>query len=50
MANKNHIIVKNVSIRTIIKEGFDYICITGIARLKNAEEPKDVIKNWKSFC
>lgn len=46
MANKNHIIVKNVSIRTIIKEGFDYICITDIARLKNAEEPKDVIKNW----
>ena len=46
MANKNHIIVKNVSIRTIIKEGFDYICITDIARQKNAEEPKDVIKNW----
>ena len=46
MANKNHIIVKNVSIRTINKDGFDYICITDIARLKNAEEPKDVIKNW----
>ena len=46
MANKNHIIVKNVSIRTINKDGFDYICITDIARQKNAEEPKDVIKNW----
>ncbi|MBR4803750.1 MAG: KilA-N domain-containing protein, partial [Bacteroidales bacterium] len=24
----------------------DFICITDIARLKNPEEPKDVVKNW----
>ena len=46
MANKNHIIVKNVSIRTIIKEGFDYICITDIAKQKNSIDPNAVISNW----
>lgn len=28
------------------KDGIDYICITDIARQKNAAEPKDVVKNW----
>lgn len=28
------------------KDGIDYICITDIARQKNAVEPKDVVKNW----
>ena len=46
MAKKNEIIVKDVSIRTMTVNGFDYICITDIARQKNAEEPKDVVKNW----
>ena len=46
MANKNHIIVKNVSIRTIIKDGFDYICITDIAKQKNSIDPNAVISNW----
>ncbi len=27
-------------------DGVDYICITDIARQKNAQEPKDVVKNW----
>ena len=26
--------------------GIDYICITDIARLKNPDAPKDVVKNW----
>ena len=46
MAKKNDIIVKDISIRTMKVNGSDYICITDIARQKNAEEPKDVVKNW----
>ena len=46
MAKKNEIIVKNVVIKTMTKDGIDYICITDIARQKNAAEPKDVVKNW----
>lgn len=40
------IIVKDTSIRTLLKNGIDYICITDIARQKNSVEPKDVVKNW----
>ena len=38
--------VKDVNIRTMTKNGIDYICITDIARQKNEAEPKDVVKNW----
>lgn len=40
------LIVKDTTIRTLSKEGIDYICITDIARQKNPVEPKDVVKNW----
>lgn len=40
------IIVRNQTIKTQIKDGVDYICITDIARQKNPIEPKDVVKNW----
>ncbi len=40
------ITVKDTTIRTINENGFDYICITDIARQKNPIEPKDVVKNW----
>ena len=40
------IIVKNQTIKTLSKNGVDYICITDIARQKNAIELKDVVKNW----
>ena len=40
------IIVKNQTIKTLTKDGVDYICITDIARQKNPIEPKDVVKNW----
>ena len=40
------IIVRNQTIKTLTKDGVDYICITDIARLKNPAEPKDVVKNW----
>ncbi len=40
------ITVKDRTIRTIKVNDTDYICITDIAKQKNAAEPKDVIKNW----
>ena len=40
------IIVKEIVIKTMQKDGIDYICITDIARQKNPAEPKDVVKNW----
>lgn len=40
------LIVKETMIRTLVKNGMDYICITDIARQKNPNEPKDVVKNW----
>ena len=46
MAKQNIMTVKDVNIRTITKDGIDYICITDIARQKNEAEPKDVVKNW----
>ena len=46
MAKQNTMTVKDLSVRTLNKNGIDYICITDIARQKNAVEPKDVVKNW----
>lgn len=47
MAKKvTNIQVKDTLIRTMQQNGIDYVCITDIARQKNAEEPKDVVKNW----
>lgn len=47
MAKKaTNIEVKDTVIRTLQQDGIDYVCITDIARQKNAEEPKDVVKNW----
>ena len=46
MAKKNEIIVRDVTIKTMNVNGMDYICITDIARQKNPNEPKDVVKNW----
>ena len=46
MVKKSEIYVKEAVIRTMTKDGIDYICITDIARQKNAVEPKDVVKNW----
>ncbi len=46
MAKKSVITVKDVNIRTMTVNGIDYICITDIARQKNENEPKDVVKNW----
>lgn len=40
------IIVKDQTIKTINKDGIDYICITDIAKQKNDEDPNGVIGNW----
>ena len=42
----SNIEVKDALIRTILQDCIDYVCITDIARQKNADEPKDVVKNW----
>lgn len=41
------IVVKDTTIRTMSKNGIDYICITDIARQKNSAEPKDVVKKMR---
>ena len=46
MAKKNEIIVKDVAIKTMSKDGIDYMSITDIARQKNATDPNGVIANW----
>ena len=46
MTNNNIITVKDVNIRTMKKDGVDYICITDIARQKNSVDPNGVIGNW----
>lgn len=46
MAKKSEIAVKDVIIRTIRKDGTDFICITDIAKQKNSIDPNGVIANW----
>ena len=46
MANLNKITVKDVNIRTIKKNGVDYISLTDIAKQKNTNDPNGVIGNW----
>ena len=46
MAKNNEIIVKEVAVKTIKHGNVDYICMTDIARMKNAIDPNGVIANW----
>ena len=46
MTKNKTIIVKGINIATIKVGKENYISLTDIARNKNAEEPKDVVKNW----
>lgn len=46
MAKTTSITVKDTIIRTLKKDGVDFICITDIARLKNPIDPNGVIGNW----
>jgi hypothetical protein len=46
MAKTKIINVKGIGITTIKQNGEDFISLTDIARNKNPDEPKDVVKNW----
>ncbi len=46
MKKSKIIIVKGISIATLKQGNEDYISLTDIARNKNEQEPKDVVKNW----
>ena len=46
MKSDKVIIVKGIPVATTKVQNEDYISLTDIARNKNAEEPKDVVKNW----
>ncbi|MBN2729192.1 MAG: KilA-N domain-containing protein [Bacteroidales bacterium] len=46
MAKNQLIMVQNIPIATFKSQNGDYISLTDIARNKNANEPKDVVKNW----
>ena len=47
MAVKNQqITVKGIEISIFQQRNADYISLTGIARYKNPNEPKDIVKNW----
>ncbi|HYK75577.1 MAG TPA: KilA-N domain-containing protein [Daejeonella sp.] len=46
MAKKQTLIVQGISISTFKIDNENYISLTDIARNKNADEPKDVVKNW----
>ena len=46
MAKQKEIIVKDTTIRSFSQNGWDYICITDIARQKNTEDPNAVVGNW----
>ena len=46
MSKNSEIAVKDVLIRTMIKDGVDFICITDIAKQKNPIDPNGVIANW----
>jgi hypothetical protein len=40
------LIVQNVVINIASQDAGDYISLTDIARIRNVNEPKDVVKNW----
>jgi hypothetical protein len=46
MTSKGSLLVQNTLVSfTRIEQG-DFISLTDIARVKNPDEPKDVVKNW----
>ena len=49
MVNNNIITVKDVNIRTMKKDGVDYICITDIARLRRQMKAQDEIRKEREL-
>lgn len=46
MKKSSKIIVKDIAVTFISKDGSDYLSLTDMAKSKNAEFPADVVKNW----
>jgi hypothetical protein len=46
IVKQNKIIVQNIDITLVKINNEDFISLTDIARSKNNDEPKDVVKNW----
>ena len=46
MPKTQSFIVKDTTIRSFTQNGFDYLCITDIARQRNSLEPNVVVGNW----
>ena len=46
MSKLKIITVKGIGVSTLKINGEDFISLTDIARNKNPDEPKDVVKNW----
>lgn len=46
MKKSSKIIVKDIVVTFISKDGSDYLSLTDMAKSKNAEFPADVVKNW----
>lgn len=43
---KTELIIKDTKVSFFSREEDDFISLTDIARYKNADEPKDIVKNW----
>ena len=43
---KKNLVVKNINVNFFSQSEEDYISLTDIARYKNSNEPKDIVKNW----
>jgi len=43
---ENILVVKDININFFSQKEEDFISLTDIARYKNSDEPKDVVKNW----
>lgn len=46
MTKNKKIVVKDIAISFISKDGSDYLSLTDMAKSKNADFPADVVKNW----
>ncbi len=46
MKKNRSIVVKNSSVSTTEADNELFVSLTDMARNKNSEEPKDVVKNW----
>ena len=46
IVQKNKLVVQNINISLKKISNEDFISLTDIARSKNSDEPKDVVKNW----